>query len=209
MKINSIKAKIRRRAARPGRPKKETPGTEPALEPLPLEADGETYDAEADLARRELFELVEKAVGNGFNLVRAIASEVGEPIWKVSFALEDLETAGRVQRVETATFSAFFPPGPVSPGRPVLNGEGGVDFGGCPECLREEDERLVFANPWRYPSRGELPEKRGFYLVTTDFNTVEQFLWDQGAFFVLPVELMSVRAWRELPDPAPELEEEQ
>ena len=80
---------------------------------------------------------------------------------------------------------------------------------GCPECLREEDERLVFANPWRYPSRGELPEKRGFYLVTTDFNTVEQFLWDQGAFFVLPVELMSVRAWRELPDPAPELEEEQ
>lgn len=99
---------------------------EPLVEPLP-EPQCEAEEA-ADLARCVLLDEVEEAVDNGFNLTKAIACEIGEPIWKVVNALEDLVSEGRVQRVETATFAAFLPPGPVPPGRPVLNGEGGVTF---------------------------------------------------------------------------------
>lgn len=62
--------------------------------------------------------------------------------------------------------------------------------------------------PWRYPSRGEFAETGKWYLVTTDSGEVvmaeaEDGLkwWDENEY------PLHIRAWRELPEPAPALED--
>ncbi len=71
----------------------------------------------------------------------------------------------------------------------------------CVECLMTD-------NPWRYPAKGELPERDDFYVVTCGKSTVEICYWSAGLWHGKAWEESDVRAWRELPEPAPELEEE-
>lgn len=75
-------------------------------------------------------------------------------------------------------------------------------------------------NPWRYPSRGELPEKAGLYDVSGDFWgdqpqfiaglfwTGEYWYWSETSDTNEEEDLNRVvYAWRESTIPAPRLEE--
>ena len=77
-------------------------------------------------------------------------------------------------------------------------------------ALREENERLrQDANPWRYPSRGELPERDCAYEVTLGNDTVERLRWTGSDWIDRNGWVTGyVRAFRELPEPAPVLEED-
>lgn len=73
--------------------------------------------------------------------------------------------------------------------------------------LREENERLRSANPWRYPLRGELPD-----YWKDDPNRLCEVTSLQGTVNVCYAYLIakfpnSIRAWREY-EPAPKLEDE-
>lgn len=72
-----------------GRHRKGKPAetaAEPAFKEVQLEADADEHDADADLARCVLLDEVEKAVGERFNLARASAHQIDEPLWKVARA---------------------------------------------------------------------------------------------------------------------------
>ena len=63
--------------------------------------------------------------------------------------------------------------------------------------------------PWRYPSRGELPERRCAYEVTLGNDTVERLRWTGSDWIDRNGWVTGyVRAFRELPEPAPVLEED-
>lgn len=60
-------------------------------------------------------------------------------------------------------------------------------------------------NPWCYPAKGELPERDNFYVVTCGKSAIEICYWCEGKWHGKAWEESDVRAWRELPEPAPEL----
>lgn len=63
--------------------------------------------------------------------------------------------------------------------------------------------------PWRYPSRGEWPSQTGEYEVTTLHGAVIKLRFNGRAKFVDVIgTLYDVRAFRELPEPAPVIETE-
>lgn len=67
--------------------------------------------------------------------------------------------------------------------------------------------RRVDPNPWRYPSRCELPEKARWYEVTfLRSKTVGRATWTGRNWYLNGISV-GVYAWRELPEPAPELED--
>lgn len=78
----------------------------------------------------------------------------------------------------------------------------------CVKCLEAD-------NPWRYPSRGELPDVEGYYLCSLMVGdiryhrTFEAYwdgeIWDDEAD---QNPSLTPYAWCELPAPAPVLEEE-
>lgn len=77
------------------------------------------------------------------------------------------------------------------------------------DFLRTDSQRHD-PNPWRYPSRGELPPKRAFYLCTvyewfSRKRRCEIIRWTSSRWLTSSI----VAAWRELPEPAPELEEKE
>lgn len=90
----------------------------------------EDYVVEDDFGEPEpdLTDYVRQAVSLGLNLPRAIARDINVPIYQVIPVCDELVDAGEFEKVETATFTAFFPAGQVPPGRPFLNGDGGVHF---------------------------------------------------------------------------------
>lgn len=68
-------------------------------------------------------------------------------------------------------------------------------------------------NPWRYPSRGELPRAERIYEVTTTISGKAEVVscqWVKMRFreaasgYRYPAH--TIRAWRELSEPAPKLE---
>ena len=75
------------------------------------------------------------------------------------------------------------------------------------QAIKEWNTRAE-ANPWRYPSRGELPDKRRrSYEVSVSFDgaaNVWHSRWDGKRFDLGAV----VYAWREMAEPAPPLEPE-
>ena len=64
-------------------------------------------------------------------------------------------------------------------------------------------------NLWRYPSRGEFAKTGKWYLVTTESGEVriEKKRCNFGQEWWDGTEWIRVRAWREIPEPAPELED--
>ena len=75
------------------------------------------------------------------------------------------------------------------------------------------DASLELSNPWRYPSRGELPEKQGYYLCCWKGGAVGEAFWDGAGWHDYSDESYGreqtdrIYAWRELPEPAPVLED--
>lgn len=62
--------------------------------------------------------------------------------------------------------------------------------------------------PWRYPSRGELPNNRR--IIEVSVNKIVTWAYFDGTIWRLwPGDaLVNVYAWRELPEPAPVIETE-
>ena len=78
-----------------------------------------------------------------------------------------------------------------------------------PEELVTVAAALNDYRPWRYPSRREWPTQTGEYEVTTLQGMVVKLRFNGRAKFVDVIgTLYDVRAWRELPAPAPVIEEE-
>ncbi len=63
-------------------------------------------------------------------------------------------------------------------------------------------------SPWKYPAKGELPDRDGEYLVTRSCGYVDKLHWRSVSRIWTDGELeYPVRAWRELDEPAPKLED--
>lgn len=90
--------------------------------------DDDVFDDDFGEPEPDLTDYVRQAVSLGLNLPRAIARDINVPVCQVIPVCEELVEAGEFEKVETPTFTAFFPAGKVPPGRPFLNGDGGVHF---------------------------------------------------------------------------------
>lgn len=77
----------------------------------------------------------------------------------------------------------------------------------CEVLARENEKLRTEANPWRYPAKGELPSDLVFKEITRAADDViDLAMFQNNRWWMRDGGKVGVRAWRELPAPAPLIE---